>query len=153
MKTDHSEISQIQGCTNLKVRQLMRRITLRYDVHMSLVGLKTTQYSLLSFIEKLGPIRPSELAAHIKVDASTLTRNLKSLIDAGWVSLSAGSDARSRLVAITVEGAQKRAQAKRQWRKAQNEINQRLGIEQVSALHELIDKAMEKLPVDQAKAT
>ena len=52
---------QPQGCTNLRVRQLMRRVGQQYDIEMARCGLKTTQYSLLSYIVKLGPIRPYAL--------------------------------------------------------------------------------------------
>ena len=33
-----------QGCTNLRLRQLMRRVSRLYDLEMSKAGLKTTQY-------------------------------------------------------------------------------------------------------------
>ena len=54
-------------------------------------------------------------------------------------------DARSRLVAITDAGRAKRAQAKRNWRKAQDGINELLGMGNVAALHALIDQSMDKL--------
>ena len=34
-----------QGCTNFKLRQLMRRVATHYDAEMAQCGLKTTQYS------------------------------------------------------------------------------------------------------------
>jgi DNA-binding MarR family transcriptional regulator len=131
-----------QGCTNLKLRQLMRRVTQRYDAEVGKTGLKGTQYSLLSYVLKLGPVRPGELARELKIDASTLTRNLRPLIDAGWVTLGAGSDGRSRLVAITPAGRDKRQEAQRRWRVAQESINQCLGVERALALHALIDDCM-----------
>jgi DNA-binding MarR family transcriptional regulator len=134
-----------KGCTNLKLRQFMRQVAQHYDAKMSKAGLKTTQYSLLSYVDKLGPIRPGELAASIKMDSSTLTRNIKPLVEAGWVTLSAGSDARSRLVAITEEGRSKRTEAKRQWRVAQDGINHLLGRSRVAELHALIDSSMDLL--------
>ena len=140
-----TELDGPRGCTNLKLRQFMRQVAQHYDVHMAKVGLKTTQYSLLSYVDKLGPIRPGELAASIKMDASTLTRNIKPLVDAGWVTLSAGADARSRLVAITEEGRAKRTEAKRQWRVAQDGINDLLGRNRVAELHALIDSSMDLL--------
>jgi DNA-binding MarR family transcriptional regulator len=145
MSTKSAPIDRPQGCTNLKLRQFMRRMTQHYDTEMSKVGLKTTQYSLLSYVEKLGPIRPMDLAASIKMEPSTLTRNIKPLVDAGWVTVLAGVDARSRLVAITDAGRAKRADAKRNWRKAQDGINELLGIGNVAALHALIDQSMNKL--------
>ena len=138
-----------QGCSNFKLRQLTRRVSQYYDTEMSRIGLKTTQYSLLSHIVKLGPIRPGELAKAMTMDASTLTRNLKPLVDAGWITVTAGSDARSRTVAITEAGRKKRHEAQRHWRVAQDGLNDLLGAEKVLALHALIDSALERLsPLD-----
>jgi DNA-binding MarR family transcriptional regulator len=134
-----------QGCTNMKLRQLMRRVAQRYDAEVGKSGLKTTQYSLLSHVLKLGPVRPGDLARSMSIDASTLTRNLKPLIDAGWVTLDAGADGRSRLVNITPAGRDKRQEAQRRWRVAQEGINQALGLERALALHALIDESMELL--------
>jgi hypothetical protein len=44
-----------QGCTNLKLRQLMRRVAQLYDAEVGKTGLRGTQYSLLSYVVKLGP--------------------------------------------------------------------------------------------------
>ena len=123
----------------------MRRVSQHYDHEVAQAGLKTTQYSLLSHVLKLGPLRPGELARAMSMDASTLTRNLKPLIAAGWVELSAGDDGRSRSVAITDAGRDKRAEAQRRWRVAQEGINQALGAERVMALHALIDDALGRL--------
>ena len=76
-----------QGCTNLKLRQLMRRVAQHYDAEVGKTGLRGTQYSLLSYVCKLGPIRPGDLAREMKVDASTLTRNLRPLVDAGLLEI------------------------------------------------------------------
>lgn len=134
-----------QGCTNLRLRQLMRRVAQHYDIEMAKAGLKTTQYSLLSYVLKLGPLRPGELAKGMKVSASTLTRNLKPLIDAGWLELAAGSDARSRSVVITTAGRAKREEARHRWKVAQENLNGLLGVERVLALHGLINESLELL--------
>jgi DNA-binding MarR family transcriptional regulator len=134
-----------QGCTNMKLRQLVRRVAQHYDAEVGKSGLRGTQYSLLSHVAKLGPIRPGDLARKMKIDASTLTRNLKPLIDAGWVTLDAGADGRSRLVNATPAGRDKRQEAQRRWRVAQEGINRTLGLQRVVALHGLIDECMELL--------
>ncbi|OGB20772.1 MAG: MarR family transcriptional regulator [Burkholderiales bacterium RIFCSPLOWO2_02_FULL_57_36] len=140
-----------QGCTNFKLRKLMRRVAQHYDNEMSKIGLKTTQYSLLSHVLKLGPIRPGELAHAMAMDASTLTRNLKPLVDAGWIEVAPGSDGRSRSVTITDAGREKRHDAQRRWKAAQEGLNQLLGVEQVLALHALIDNSLELLsPLDES---
>src|SRR5207237_10136345 len=72
-----------QGCTNLKLRQLMRRVAQLYDAEVGKTGLRGTQYSLVSYVVKLGPVGPVDLARGMKLEASTLTRHLQPLVDAG----------------------------------------------------------------------
>ena len=134
-----------QGCTNLKLRQLGRLVTRHYDAHVAAVGLKNTQYALLSHVVLAGPVRPGDLARRMRVDASTLTRNLQPLVAQGWVSLGPGEDARSRLVAATEAGRAKRAEGQRAWKQAQLALNERLGARRVAALHELLDACMQQL--------
>jgi DNA-binding MarR family transcriptional regulator len=141
-----------QGCTNFKLRQLVRRVSQLYDAEVGKAGLKTTQYSLLSHVLRLGPIRPGDLAAAMTMDASTLTRNLKPMLAAGWLQMSAGEDGRSRLVHITDAGRDKRAEAQRHWKAAQEGLNQMLGVERVHALHALVDVSLELLDPVPAEA-
>ncbi|MEO7106073.1 MAG: MarR family winged helix-turn-helix transcriptional regulator, partial [Rhodoferax sp.] len=144
-------LAKPRGCTNLQLRQLTRRVSQRYDVDMASTGLKTTQYSLLSYVVKLGPIRPADLARAMEMEPSTLTRNLKPLIAAGWVELAAGSDGRSRSVGATQAGREKRAQAQRHWKQAQEHLNQTLGLDRVLALHALIQESLALLAAPEAE--
>jgi hypothetical protein len=50
------------GCTNFKLRQFTRLVTQHYDQHLAGAGLKITQYSLLTHVDRLGPLAPGELA-------------------------------------------------------------------------------------------
>ena len=93
-------------------------------------------------MDKLGPLRPGALAAQMKMEPSTLTRNLKPLVAAGWVVLGQGSDARSRMVSITDEGRAMRASAQRHWRLAQTRLNEKLGWDRVAALHAMVHELM-----------
>ncbi|BEP43668.1 MarR family winged helix-turn-helix transcriptional regulator [Variovorax sp. 375MFSha3.1] len=142
-----------RGCTSFKVRQLSRRLSQHYDAEVSQSGLKTTQYSLLSHLARLGPSRPVDLAAELKMTASTLSRNLQPLIVAGWIAQGAGADARSRLVQLTEEGEVKRREALAHWKTAQQKLNALLGVERVLALHLLIDEAMELLGGEEEHAS
>lgn len=130
------------GCSSFKLRQLSRRVSQEYDAVLADSGLKTSQYSLLSKIVKLGPLRPGQLAAEMEMDASTLTRNLQPLVAQGWVRIGAGEDGRSRRVSATAAGREKRAQAKRAWKKAQLTFNARLGTALVSRLHAALDECL-----------
>lgn len=134
--------TQPQGCTNFKLRQLMRQVARLYDAELALAGLKTTQYSLLSHVLHLGPLRPVDLAQAMGLTPSTLTRNMQPLMAAGWIELGEGPDARSRLVHLTPAGREKRSEAQRRWKAAQLQLNAKLGEARVAALHQLIDESL-----------
>ena len=140
-----------RGCTNFKLRQLGRVVTRHYDAYMAATGLKTTQYSLLSQVVQLGPIRPSDLARHMGMDASTLTRNLQPLVAQRWLQQGQGHDARSRLIEVTAEGRLKQAEAQRIWKQAQLSLNARLGQRSVAQLHAMIDDCIERLSDEAAE--
>ncbi|MFT3817868.1 MAG: MarR family winged helix-turn-helix transcriptional regulator [Rubrivivax sp.] len=144
-KADLPSAARPQGCTNFKLRQLVRRVSQLYDQELAGAGLKTTQYSLLSHVLRLGPIRPGDLAAAMTMDASTLTRNLKPLAAAGWLEQAPGDDGRSRRVRITPAGREQHALAQRHWKAAQQRLNRQLGIDTVVALHALVDQSLQRL--------
>ena len=141
-----------QGCTNLKLRQLSRAVTRHYDAYVAPTGLKNTQYSLLSHIVLLGPLRPTDLARHMKCDASTLTRNLQPLVAAAWVEIGPGEDARSRTVCATAAGRAKRVEGQKAWKREQLALNEQFGPERVAALHALLDECMQLLDEPECSA-
>lgn len=137
--------AQPRGCTNLKLRQLSRAVTRHYDAYVARIGLKNTQYSLLSHIVLLGPIQPVELARRMKLDASTLTRNLQPLLAQGWIEIGPGADARSRSISATDRGRAKRVEGQRAWKQAQLALNDKLGDARVAKLHDLLDACLADL--------
>jgi DNA-binding MarR family transcriptional regulator len=137
--------AQPRGCTNLKLRQLARAVTRHYDAYVARTGLKNTQYSLLSHVVLLGPIAPGALARRMKLDASTLTRNLQPLLAQGWIEIGPGADARSRAIVATESGRAKRAEGQRAWKQAQLALNATLGDARVARLHDLIDACLADL--------
>ena len=140
-----NEAVKLRGCTNLKLRQFSRVVARHYDAFLATSGLKNTQYALLSHIVSLGPIRPCDLAKRLRMDTSTMSRNLHPLTVHGWVRLGPGLDARSRLVEVTEAGRAKRAQAQQAWKQAQLSLNARLGAKRVAELHALIDDCVGRL--------
>ncbi len=131
-----------RGCSSQRVRRLSRLISQHFDHIVASTGLKTTQYSLLSTIVRLGPLRPGALALAMSLDASTLTRNLQPLVAAGWVSVGPGDDERSRIVSATAAGRAKRVEAQRVWKRAQLAFNERVGEAAVARLHAAVDECL-----------
>jgi DNA-binding MarR family transcriptional regulator len=127
------------------LRRLNRLVSRHYDAHLAHCGLKTTQYSLLAVISDQGPLRQGEVARLLSLDASTLTRNLRLLVDAGLIAIEPGSDARSRRVSITPAGQERRVEARRHWKRAQLHFNEVVGMERAAALHDLVDSCYQML--------
>jgi DNA-binding MarR family transcriptional regulator len=115
-----------------------------YDQHLGTVGLKTTQYSVL--VNAARAARPvAEMAELLGLDRTTLTRNLKPLIEAGWITLEHGSDSRQRIVTISASGRAKVDQGFIAWRAAQDAFEQTMGRDAVRTLHAQLETTMQQL--------
>jgi hypothetical protein len=68
------------------------------------------------------------------------------------VQLSPGDDGRSRAVTITPAGRDKRSEAQRRWKVAQQRLNELLGVPRVLALHALIGESLALLSADEPEA-
>jgi len=136
---------RITGCTCDRLRKLARRLTQRYDAYLAPTGLRLTQFSLLAHLIRGEPLTMSALAGLLEMDRTTLTRNLKPLADAGLVAMDPGRDARERVVSVSDQGRTVWRAAREHWRRAQDEVNQMLGVEQVVALHAVLDGSLEIL--------
>ena len=132
------------SCTCFTLRKLARTVSRLYDLHLATVKLKTTQYSLLKNIAQQA-LPVAQLASRVATDRTTLTRNLKPLLGAGWATLADGTDARQRIVTITAAGRHKLAAAHHAWRAAQTELDQTLGPDLIDVLHENAAEVMAAL--------
>ena len=131
-------------CTCFRLRKLARLVSQRYDRELAPAGININQYSILRRAQR-EPRGVSELARELGMDRTTLTRDLKPLIAAGWVELASGEDARQRLVHITASGKRLLARAQPLWRKAQDAIDDSLGASRVEVLHTQLDRAAQQL--------
>ena len=59
-------------CNCLALRQAARHVSQIYDGHLAAEGLKTTQYSILAKLNRLGPLSINELAKSMVMDRTTL---------------------------------------------------------------------------------
>jgi DNA-binding MarR family transcriptional regulator len=140
----------LAACTCLKLRQLSRRVSAFYDRHLQAAGLKTTQFSLLSQVIRLGPVHPGVLAERLQMDASTLTRNLRPLLATGLLGIGPGGDGRSRYVAVTRAGRIRFAAARREWQRAQRALHRQLGMSRVAGIHDAADAVLSRMPAHPA---
>jgi DNA-binding MarR family transcriptional regulator len=148
--TPKSEIArelQPAQCTLFRLRRTTRRITQIYDRHLAPLGLRVTQYSLLGSLMGQPPLPIGAFAEIMAMDRTTLTRNIRPLVRAGWVALSAGDDRRQRTIALTAEGKAMFRRAVPLWRQAENELRTAVGTDAVGQLQRLLDHSLERITV------
>jgi DNA-binding MarR family transcriptional regulator len=121
-------------CLCNALRQASRAVSRLYDEELRSAGLRTTQYSLLRYLQRAGAVRQRDLGAMTSLDETTLTRNLRPLLDAGWAAVDVGEDRREKLVRLTTAGAAKLTEACPAWERAQERLRARLPKDQWSGL-------------------
>jgi DNA-binding MarR family transcriptional regulator len=109
-----------------------------YDEELRGGGLRTTQDSLLRRLRATGEVRQRDLGGLTSLDETTLTRNLRPLIDSGWVAIRPGKDRREKLVRLTDAGAAKLREAHPAWGRAQERLRSCLPKETWSSLLDLL---------------
>lgn len=107
-------------------------------------GIKLSQYSLLAHLSD-NPQTLMALSRRLEMDRTTLTRNLKPLLAARWVTEKSADDARQRLFVLTPAGERIRREAREAWKSAQAALEKALGAEFVSSLHARLDETLIKL--------
>jgi DNA-binding MarR family transcriptional regulator len=123
-----------QACACHHLRKAARVVTQLYDAALAPAGIRSTQYPLLVSIAGMEPVSMNDLAAHVVMDRTTLTRNLRPLLDAGLITVRAGIDRRRREVELTAAGRRTLVYALGLWRQAQGEMRATLGERRMGAL-------------------
>ena len=136
-------------CTCFRLRKLARLVTQRYDRELASTGLTLNQYSILRRAARI-PQTIGALAGELGMDRTTLPRDLRPLVAAGWVELVPGPDARQRLVRVTPDGQAVAAAAQPSWRRAQDAVERQLGTAVVEQLHRQLDDAIQNFETDTA---
>lgn len=130
-----------EPCFCALARRASRTLTDLYERELEPYGITLPQFSLLRAAGALGPIGISELAARLKLDRTTLGRNLKLLEKMGLVLLAGNSeDQRERLVSLTAKGARVSTQALAAWQAAQAKVRRGLSKEKLLALQEIVSE-------------
>ena len=118
MNHDPQPMAEICNC--LALRQASRHVTQFYDRVLAPTGLRTTQFSILAKLKRLGPMTINALADDLVMDRTTLGRNILPLQREGLIAVKQGrSDRRSKELHLTETGLQRLRAAAKLWREAQ----------------------------------
>jgi DNA-binding MarR family transcriptional regulator len=126
-------------CLCFQLRRAARLVTEVYDDEVGLAGLSIAQFALLARLDQLGEVTQTEVAEHLTLDPTTLTRTLTPLVTKGFITKARGTtDARARHLQLTPEGRARLRIARPQWRVAQDKLKKALGDDTWFTLHGLL---------------
>ena len=121
-------------CYCLHSRTVARLVTQVFDTTLAPTGVRSTQFSTLVALERLGPQPLTYLAGELGLDRTTLTRNLQHMAENGWIVLNHGLDRRTHLASLTPAGREVMTRALPKWTEAQARVAALLGEEDGRAL-------------------
>ncbi len=130
---------RFQDCNCLAIRQAARHVTQFYDQLIAPVGLRTTQFAILSRLKREGPMTINALAAALVMDRTTLGRNILPLQRDGLIEIAAAlKDRRRRELRLSDKGAEIYGRASERWVLAQARFDAVYGEERAAQLRELL---------------
>jgi DNA-binding MarR family transcriptional regulator len=132
-------------CTCFRIRGAARRVTQIYSRHLAPTGLKISQFSLLGFVAAEGPLSIGRLSDLLATDRTTLTRNLRPLLQGGLVERAMSGDRRRHELVATPDGRALFKRALPLWLAAEQEVRAAMGTRLTADLHGALDRSMEKL--------
>lgn len=130
------------ACTCGSLRKASRRISQFYDTALAPAGIKSTQFSILSEVDRgslEGPVTMCELATAMVMDRSTLGHNLKPLERDDLVILRlSADDRRKRYVELTKKGRVMLRKSRRLWQHAEGRFESIFGKEPAAQLRAVL---------------
>lgn len=124
----------MSSCACEGLRRATRTLTARYQEALSGTGVRATQLPILVAAYQAGPVPLTALAEALVMERTTLTRNLRGLERAGFLTIEEGADARVRLVVITDTGVKALEKAIVAWQHAQDGVKSTFGASRVRDL-------------------
>jgi DNA-binding MarR family transcriptional regulator len=143
---DNNGPRQPSPCNCLNIRRASRAVTQFYDKILKPSGLTISQLSLLRHLQHVEPISISELAKIMRIDRTTLNRNMKPLADSGLITITPGQDPRTRQVVLTEHGTVTTDNAWQLWNTAQASFKEYLGEDDLGKLVTLLSKLEALMP-------
>lgn len=124
-------------CNATAMRKASRRLTALYDSTLESSGLRSTQYAILSELNRLSDDPPTlrELADILVMDRSSLGHNLRPLERDGLIAMHKSiEDKRCINIMLTESGKSRFDEATPLWRNAQNRFKAVYGTKEAAGL-------------------
>lgn len=142
----HTDLARkmVAACPGMRVARATRVLARVFNDEFRALGLQASQHGVLTFLALAGPDGTTigALADELLLDRTTLTRNLRPLQKAGYLSVKRSpKDARVQVVTLTRKGEQTVEALFPLWQRAYDRIRQVLGARALAELNEHLDTA------------
>jgi DNA-binding MarR family transcriptional regulator len=124
-------------CIAVRVRLINRVVTALYDEALRPFGLRISQANILAAIAHGGVVRPTAVSRILRIEKSTLSRDVELMKRNGWVESDPPAGGRNQTVRLTPEGTKLLDQIRPSWENAQAEANLLLGEGGEAALRQI----------------
>lgn len=148
LKTPNFDRINPQLCINAKLRRLHRLINSAYQKKIKPFGLRGSMLSILFIIGKNPGIHQKLIADLLVLDQSTMSRDLKKLVQKGWIIISKGEDPRYSKLALTRAGFELLEEVSPVWEALHQSVEALIGqynIKQIDALTVAIASNLDEL--------
>ncbi|MFX4234310.1 MarR family winged helix-turn-helix transcriptional regulator [Aliarcobacter butzleri] len=134
------ETKKISICHCTNMRQISRKVTNIYDEFLKPSNLNVTQYSLLSNLKRVQPIKMNDFSKVVKLDRTTLVRNLKPLINLSLIEIKSIDKSKAQLLELSQKGIELQNEGYKYWQKAQEYIEQTINHAELEIFYTIVKK-------------
>ena len=121
-RTKSFKYRQLTSCKCFKMRKASRLTTQFYDKKLKSVGIRITQFTILSFIATTENKTLISLSEELSMDRTTLTRGLNILLKDGLIKQIKSKDSRKKVMKLTEKGYKILDEAIPLWLEAEDQI-------------------------------
>jgi DNA-binding MarR family transcriptional regulator len=127
-------------CIAVRVRLINRVITALYDEALRPFGLRISQANILAAVAKMGESRPSEVSRVLRIEKSTLSRDVELMKQKGWLESDPPLGGRNQTIRLTGQGKQLLRTIQPSWENAQVQAKRLIGEGGEAALHQIASR-------------
>ena len=127
-------------CLAVRVRTLNRAVTALYDDVLRPHGLRVGQLNLLVAVARMGTARQGDLCRLLRMDKSTLSRDVEVLRRNGWLEVDDSGGGRARPLRLTAAGGALLEAVMPAWRRAQQRAKELIGGDASVVLGQVVDR-------------
>jgi DNA-binding MarR family transcriptional regulator len=124
-------------CVAVRVRLINRVVSAIYDEALRPFSVRITQVNILSAVSLLEDARPAVIARILRIEKSTLSRDVELMKKHGWIQSDPPAGGRNQTIRLTADGRKLLTKIEPAWEHAQAEAKSLIGAGGESAIHEI----------------